>query len=160
MGRRRLHEVVLMRIWTVLLFVLYATRLPVASPAASHDADVATTLQRLERFKFDAQQHGDIVILDAMLDGALIWVDEDGALSTKAAHLEGLRNSSARPVRVVPESMTVKVFDGVAIVFGIYDKRGVKAGHPYHQRCRFIDTWVFKNGRWLCIAATATSAIS
>jgi hypothetical protein len=32
----------------------------------------------------------------------------------------------------------------------------VKRGKPYQRDGRFIDTWAFKKGAWVCVAAQAT----
>jgi hypothetical protein len=56
--------------------------------------------------------------------------------------------------------MTVKVFVNAATVIGIYDETGREGGHTFHRRCRFIDTWAWKKGKWVCIAVTATPVIS
>lgn len=149
-----------MKVWIVLLCVFYAASVSGADSATKGVTDVETALLRVEHRKFDAQRHKDTVFLNTMLDDAIIWVDQNGALSTKAAYLASLHDPRIQILRVVPESMTVKVFDGIAIVAGIYDETGLKAGHSYHRRCRFIDTWAFKKGKWVCIAATMTSAKS
>jgi hypothetical protein len=56
--------------------------------------------------------------------------------------------------------MSVRGFGHLAVVFGIYEEKGIRNGQPYRQRCRFVDTWAFKKTGWKLIASTATSAIS
>ena len=147
------------KVGTVLLFVICGTLVAGASPN-NDSRDVEVILLHLERLKFDAQQRKDTAAFGTMLDDALLWVEPNGALRTKAAYLAGLHDPTRQLQRISPESMTVKVFAAVAIVVGIYDDKGVKVGRAYHQRCRFIDTWAFKKGEWVCIPATATPAIS
>lgn len=149
-----------MNVRTVLLCLICGAPLFAADAGKNDPSGIEIVLRRLEHLKFDAQQRKDTTAFGSMLDDAIIWVEPSGTLTTKAAYLAGLRDPNRQLLRVLPESMTVKVFDGVAIVVGIYDERGVKAGHPYHVRCRFIDTWAFKKATWVCIAATATSVIS
>lgn len=136
----------------------------VAAPVAGLDTDrytdIAATLRALEVLKFEAQQHKNISGLDSMLDNGLMWVTPAGELLTKAAYLASLQGPGVTELRISLEPMSIRIFDGLAIIVGIYSETGMKAGHPYHQRCRFIDTWAFKNGKWVCIAATATSTIA
>ena len=149
-----------MKVRMLLLCVLCAASLSGADSDTNDVTSVETALLRMEHLKFEAQRHKDSGALDAMLDDAILWVNRNGTLSTKAAYLAGVRDPSIQILRMVPDSMTVKVFEGTAIVAGIYDERGLKNAHSYHQRARFIDTWTFKKGTWVCIAATATSAIT
>ena len=124
-----------------------------------HDANVTIALVTLERLKFEAQQSKDNAALNVMLDDAAMLADPDGTLRSKSEYLAGLRQSNATLQRISPESTTVIVFEQTAIVIGVYQEKGIEASHPYHRRCRFIDTWAFKKGRWLCIASTATSTV-
>lgn len=144
----------------VLLCILCAARGRASDQSANRNSDIASVLLSLERSKFSALQQADTAVLNAIFDDALMLVDSNGDLSAKAGYLEALRSSGTHLLRVVPESMTVKVFTGMAIVVGIYNETEMKAGHITHRRCRFIDTWQFKDGKWVCIAATATSAIA
>lgn len=144
----------------ILLCILCVSSGRASDQASERDSDIAFVLLSLERSKFRALQQADTDVLNAIFDDALMLVDSNGELSAKAAYLEALRNSATIPLHVVPESMTAKAFGSMAIVVGIYNETEMKAGHPIHRRCRFIDTWQFKNGKWVCIAATATSAIS
>jgi len=128
--------------------------------APNRDEDVATTLVGLERSKFSAQQQKDTAGLNSIFDDGLMWVDQKGTLLTKAAYLVALHDARQTVSRIAPETMTVKVFASVAIVIGIYDETGLDGSHAFHRRCRFIDTWTWKKGKWVCIAATSTSTIS
>ena len=123
------------------------------------DTDVAIALRTLERLKFEAQQSKDNAALNVMLDDAAMLADPDGTLRTKSEYLAGLRPFDATVQRISPESITVIVFEQTAIVVGVYQEKGIEANHQFHRRCRFIDTWAFKKGRWVCIASTATSTV-
>ena len=149
-----------MKVCTTLLCLICVAPFFAADPGKNDPSDIEVVLLRLEHLKFDAQQRKDTAALGSMLDDAIMWVEPNGALTTKAAYLAAFHDPSRQLLRIVPQSMQVNVFDGVAIVVGIYDERSLKAGRPYHVRCRFIDTWAFKQGTWICIAATATSVIS
>jgi ketosteroid isomerase-like protein len=142
---------------TGILFV--AAALGVAQEAAQ-SSPAATEVRRLERSKFDALARKDNAALDALFDNALLLVDADGALWTKAEYLANRQNPNSRLLQIVPETMASQVFGEVVIVVGIYAERGMDSGHPYQRRARFVDTWTRKKGKWVCIAATATSAIS
>lgn len=141
----------------VLLCILCGGRTRASDQAADLNSDVAPLLLSLERSKFRALQQADTAVLNAIFDDGLMMVDSNGGLSAKTSYLEAVHNSATNSLHIVPESMTVKAFGGLAIVVGIYNESGMKAGHATHRRYRFIDTWQFKNGKWVCIAATATS---
>ena len=49
-----------------------------------------------------------------------------------------------------------KVFETTATVAGIHHGTGVHANKLYQRRGRFIDTWIFENQTWVCVAAQAT----
>ena len=149
-----------MKILVILLSVFFSPIFVASCYATEHDTDVATIVLSLERSRFSAQQNNELGVLNALFDDSVMLVDHDGTLLTKAAYLENFRDSNKRRGKVVPESMVVQVFPRMAIVVGIYSDQGVVGGHAYHRRCRFIDTWAFKNGAWVCIAATETSVIS
>jgi ketosteroid isomerase-like protein len=121
---------------------------------------LAAKVRDLEYARFDAQHRKDNLALDAMFDNALVWVEPDGVQLTKADYLAKLRKPDINVTEINPESMTVRAHGTTAVVVGIYRERGVKDGQAYALRARFMDTWAFKNGKWLCIAAAATSSIS
>jgi hypothetical protein len=46
----------------------------------------------------------------------------------------------------------------VAVVAGVYHAKGSYKGKPFDHYGRFTDTWVYLNGKWLCVASH-TSAL-
>ena len=52
--------------------------------------------------------------------------------------------------------MSARVYGGTAIVIGIYRVKGVDKGKPYQRSGRFTDTWVNRNGLWVCVASQYT----
>jgi len=143
---------------TLALAILCATVAMVSAQETS--SDLPAKIRELELARFDAQQRKDNRTLDAMLDNALVWVEPDGVQWTKADYLANLHSNDGTILEIAPESISVRVFAGIAIAVGIYHERAVNDGRPFVQRARFIDTWTFKRGKWVCIAATATSTIS
>jgi len=142
----------------VLLIFGCVTFLTGASGESERDSDVASKVRSLEGLKFEAQKERNLAALDALFDDGLMWVDANGNLSTKAGYMERIHQSASSQLRI--ESMTVRVFDQMAIVVGIYDEGGIRNNRPSRQRCRFIDTWTLKRDKWVLIAATATSTIT
>lgn len=148
---------VLLTIWLILL-LLECRPLLTAAAASDLDSNVASKVRSLELLKFEAQRERNVAALDSLFDDGLMWVNAGGVLSTKAGYMASLRLSSNTQLRI--ESLNVKVLGQMAVVVGIYDESGVRNNRPYHQRCRFIDTWTLKRDKWMLIAATATATIS
>jgi ketosteroid isomerase-like protein len=55
--------------------------------------------------------------------------------------------------------MSVHIFGNAAIATGVFRAKGVENGKPYVRRERFVDTWVFKGGKWTCVATNATPVL-
>lgn len=149
-----------MKTIAIVLAIICSTTAMIPGQQINSDSGLAAKVRNVEYSRFEAQRRKDNLALDALFDNALVLVEPNGAQLTKADYLASLRKPSLSVVEIVPESMTVRTRGTTAVVVGIYHERGVKDGRAYALRARFMDTWVFKNGKWLCIAATATSSIS
>ena len=110
-----------------------------------------------------AYKSGDIKALDAILDDAIVLVNDDGSIQTKAEFLGSVKASapdpSAQQQQVAPEAFKVQVFGNVAIATGVMRVKGVEGGKPYTRRERFVDTWLFKHGTWVCVGTDATPVL-
>jgi len=118
------------------------------------EATVGTKILALEHAWNQAETFKDMKALDALFDNALVYVDPDGTLLTKAEFL--LRVQAGPVQQVVTQSMMVHVLGNTAIVTGIYQANEIKHGKSTILRGRFVDTWMYRDSTWVCVAAQAT----
>jgi ketosteroid isomerase-like protein len=68
-------------------------------------------------------------------------------------------HAAAQEQQVSPESLNVHLFGTTAIATGVMRVKGVEGGKPYTRRERFVDTWVYKSGAWVCVGTDATPVL-
>jgi len=121
----------------------------------SDDPDAASKILALERVgKLQACENKDLRTLDALLDDAFVHVDPEGRLLTKAEVLAYIQ--SLKSLQFATDAMVVQLHGNTAIVTGLYRVKGIERGKPFVRRGRFVDTWLYKNGRWVTIASLST----
>jgi hypothetical protein len=104
-----------------------------------------------------AEEKSDVRALDLIFDNSMIYIDEDGALLSKAQFLARIRNSRTQMQSLVTQTIGVRIFgDEMAVVVGSYRARGVEHNKPYLREGRFMDTWVLRGGAWICVVAQST----
>jgi hypothetical protein len=79
-----------------------------------------------------------------------------GRFKSKADFLSSIKGPTANEEQVAPESLTVRLFGNTAIAIGVIAVKTKQNGKPVTRRERFIDTWLNRNGNWVCIATDAT----
>jgi ketosteroid isomerase-like protein len=126
------------------------------------DADVKSKVAALEQLWNQAYKSGDVKALDTILDNAIVLVNDDGSVQTKKEFLASV-SAPAQPVaqqqQVAPESLEVHVFGTTAIATGVMRVKGVENGKSYTRRERFVDTWIYKGGTWVCVGTDATPVV-
>ena len=140
--------------WTAVMLLLAS----VATLSAQSDSDAAarTKVIALEKAWNQAYKIGDTKALGSLLDDAIVLIQDDGSMQSKAEFLAGVKLTSANEEQVAPESLNVHVFGQTAIAVGVFAAKGNHGGKPYVRRERFVDTWILKNGNWVCVATNAT----
>ena len=126
-------------------------------PIRAQDTEIAAARSKvlaLEHVWNQAEGSKDLKALDSIFDNALIYVDSDGSLLSKAEFLSRVKSASVE--QVTTQSMTVQMFDNTAVVTGTYQAIEFKNNKPVISRGRFIDTWALRNSVWVCVAAQAT----
>jgi ketosteroid isomerase-like protein len=128
---------------------------------AQEDAEriVQSKIIALEKAWNQAYKLADKRALDRILDVRIVLINDDGSQQSKAAFLASIKKSNSQEQQVAPESMTVNVFGNIAISTGVFRAKGVEAGKPYVRRERFVDTWIYKGGNWVCVATNATPVL-
>jgi ketosteroid isomerase-like protein len=124
--------------------------------AQDDEATARAQVLGLEKAWNQAYKAGDIKALSAILDNSLVLVEDDGSLKTKSEFLASVKAASVNEEQVAPESLTVRVFGSTAVAIGVIAVKESKGSKTVVHRERFIDTWIYKNGTWICIATDAT----
>jgi ketosteroid isomerase-like protein len=142
-----------------LMVFLFAMTLSALAQDTS-DAATKSKIAALEGAWNQAYKSGDTKALDALLDNAIVLVNDDGSVQTKKEFLESVKPpgspTGSQEQQVAPESMSVRVFGNTAIATGIFRAKGMEGKKSYVRRERFIDTWIYKDGHWVCVATDAT----
>jgi ketosteroid isomerase-like protein len=142
--------------FAILVGLLLGSAHPFAPPQEGLDPGALTKVLALEHAWNEAEQNKDTKSMSALFDDAVVYVDYDGTLRTKAEFLSRVKAEASQPEQEITESMTGRAFGAAVVVTGVYVAKGVENGKPYVRRGRFVDTWAFKDGRWLCVASQAT----
>ena len=144
-----------MRVAIALLFVLFATVLLV-SMQSSPDAAIQTKIIALEKAWNQAYKRADTRALNLILDDHIVLINDDGSTQTKSEFLSSIKQINVQEQQVSPESMSVRVYGTTAIATGVFRAKGIESGRHYVRHERFVDTWLLKEGNWVCIATNAT----
>jgi ketosteroid isomerase-like protein len=127
-----------------------------AVPVHAQDTvDAESKVGTLERLWGEAAQIRDVKALESIFDDSLVYVHIDGRLMTKAQVLADTKAASA--VDIVVQSSIAQAHGNTVIVTGVLQLKGVERGKPYLRHGRFIDTWVYEEGHWLCVASMTTA---
>jgi ketosteroid isomerase-like protein len=147
-----------MRLTCFLLALLCATAV-LGWAQEDSDTAVQSKIIALEKAWNQAYKLGDIRALDTLLEDRIVLINDDGTVQTKAEFLAGVKPSKSQEQQVAPESMKVHVFGNTAVATGVFRAKGVEGGKPYVRRERFVDTWVYTSGKWVCVATNATPVL-
>ena len=143
-----------MRQWLVL--ALFATALLPAQAQQREASAEESKILALENAWNRAEEQKDFRTLNLLMDESLVYVDWDGTRMDKAQFIASIRAPELHPAQIVNESQEAHVFGDSAIVTGVYREKGTNKGKSYLRRGRFTDTWVYRNGTWVCVASQST----
>lgn len=149
------------RFFISVVFVCAAAALVTAQ--SDTDSTAKSKIAALEQSWNQAYKSGDTKALESILDDGIVLVNDDGSVQTKAEFLASVKSSTsqtnAQQQQVAPESLTVHVYGTVAIATGVMRVKGVDGGKSYTRRERFVDTWIYKGGNWVCVGTNATPVL-
>lgn len=138
----------------VILYVLCLTAsVAIAQSSAPNSHGNEALLIALENAWNQAQLHHDSKALDSLVAENFISTDNDGILSTKAQFLADNKDPAYAPSVMANSEEKVFLYENAAVVAGIYHAKGQYKGKAFDHYGRFTDTWVFTNGKWLCVAS-------
>jgi ketosteroid isomerase-like protein len=137
---------------SILLILFVSANAQTILPVDSQEA----RLLSLESAWNQAVQAKDVKAINSLMDQDLVSIDYDGSMMNKAQYMASVSAPAVRLEHVVNDSMQVQVYGQSAVVFGVYLEKGVKNRKAFVHRERFVDTWINRNGAWLCVASQST----
>ena len=121
--------------------------------AQKTDNSQESKLLVLEHIWNEAQVNRDAPVLDALVGDRFTNTEYDGEVSNKAKFLADIRDPQFKPASMNVDGMKVTFYQNTAVVIGDYHAKGTYMGKVYDHSGRFTDTWVFENGKWVCVAS-------
>jgi hypothetical protein len=132
--------------------------IPAASPAPDQDhGDIASKLEALEQRWEGSYVTHDISVIEELVADDFVGTSSSGKVGNKAMIISEAKKDKNVYTSAVSGDMIVHSFaPNVAVVTGIARETGkTPAGKAFSQAYRFTDTWVERNGKWQCVAASA-----
>jgi len=116
-------------------------------------SDDASKLIALENLWNQMQLNHDASAMEKMIDENFVLTDYDGSLLNKTQFLVSIKDSSVQLTQEMSEGMKLHEHGSTVIVTGATREKGSQNGKPFAHNGRFTDTWMKKDGRWVCIAS-------
>jgi ketosteroid isomerase-like protein len=133
---------------TILLLAPVAITQDSSSTAGDESKIIA-----LENLWNQMQINHDADAMAKMLDDDFVLTDYDGSVMNKVQFLDSIRDKSDVLTVEVSESMRLHPHGTTVVVVGATHEKGTSKGKPYAHNGRFTDTWIKKNGQWICVAS-------
>jgi ketosteroid isomerase-like protein len=122
---------------------------PIYSQAGSDESKIIA----LENLWNQMQLHHDAGAMEKILDADFVLTDYDGAVLSKSQFLASVRDVSDQLTVEVSEDMKLHRHGDTVIVTGATHEKGTAKSKHFEHKGRFTDTWIQKNGEWLCVAS-------
>lgn len=137
---------------SILLMVFVCANAQTILPIDPQEARVLS----LENDWNRAVQEKDTKAINSLMDVDLVSIDYDGSVMNKEQYIASVSAPAIHLDHVVNDSMQVQIYGRSAVVVGVYLEKGAKNGKRFVHRERFVDTWINRNGAWLCVASQST----
>ncbi len=135
-----------------LIFLLVLSSVPLEQIPAKAEGD-ETKIIALENLWNQMQINHDAEAMGKMLDSDFVLTDYDGTVMSKGQFLASVRDTSNQLTVEVSTDMKLHRHGDTVIVVGATREKGMEKGKLYTHQGRFTDTWIKKDGQWLCIAS-------
>ena len=150
-------RIVAPRIQGALVAVLVACASVHPRSSMSPETAVASSALGAERDRFAAMTARDFVALDTLLADDLLYTHTSGVAETKAQFLTSLRSGRIVYVGISPTDMEVlPLADTAAVITGRSHMRLHGAAADVEFDIRFLDVFVRRANRWVCVRWQST----
>jgi hypothetical protein len=147
-----MHNCVAGTLTTVVAWAAMAA-VPASLVAQVPPDTIAQDLIALEQQWNDAILRNDRTAAAAFMAEEWTEITSDGSVLTRAEDLDELVGGyHATSLRL--SEIAVHVYDNAAVASGISDEQSSYRGKDTSGRFRWMDVWVRRAGRWVCVAST------
>jgi ketosteroid isomerase-like protein len=134
----------------ILSFIVFSVQFQQQPQSSQGDEQRIIALENIwnqVQIKHDADAMG------TMLHPDFVFTDYDGTVMSKAPFLASIRDASNKLSLEVSDDMKLHRFGDTVVVTGATHEKGTLKGKPYEHYGRFTDTWIKRNGEWICVAS-------
>lgn len=139
-----------------LLFLLAALAAPHAARAQLTVKSDQEILVQLERDWVAALQRNDVAFVESVLADEFVATYADGSRADRKRELQLVAEFNQQVDKWTVDEFTVKVFRDTAVVWFTQRLVGPIQGKPTEIVTRYMDVFVMRDGRWLCVASQST----
>jgi hypothetical protein len=113
-------------------------------------------LEQLERDWIDALKRNDADFVDTVLAPEFVSTFADGSRGDRAHELQEVKNFNQQVDEWSVGEFTVKVYNETAVVWFTQRMVGPVQGKPTEIVTRYMDVFVNRDGKWLCVGSQST----
>src|SRR5882757_2655024 len=137
----------------ILAALLFSTA-PLAQDKSASGDEIQIRL--LEHAWNQAEAKQEVKGVASLLADSLVYTDYDGSFMNKSEYMKWVAAPAQKADHLFDEGLKVQVYGDAAVVTGVYRESGTNKGKAYVVRSRYTDTWIRRNGVWLCVASHST----
>ena len=135
------------------LIVLAGLAAAAGSSSSEPQSDDASKIVAMENLWNQMQLNHDAAAMEKMLDDDFVLTDYDGSLLNKSQFLESVKDPSIKLTMEMSEGMKLHQHGITVVITGATREKGTQNGKAFAHNGRFTDTWIKKDGKWLCVAS-------
>ncbi|HET9804552.1 MAG TPA: nuclear transport factor 2 family protein [Candidatus Acidoferrum sp.] len=136
------------------LLAIFACLLVLTVPSGgAPQSEDASKLIALENLWNQMQLAHDATAMEKMIDENFVLTDYDGSVLSKTQFLASIKDTSIQLAQEMSEGMKLHEHGSTVIVTGATREKGTQNGKAFAHSGRFTDTWMKKNGQWVCVAS-------
>jgi hypothetical protein len=135
-------------IWSFLL----CCAVPVLAQRNPHAGDESQIIALEHSWNQAELQHAPSA-LDLLLSENFVITQPDGSLMNKQQFKTSVADKTYHYDVLTSGDFKVRILGNTAVVTGSYHEKGKDKHVPFDRWGRFTDTWLFQDGKWVCVAS-------
>ena len=113
-------------------------------------------LEQLERDWVEALHRNDVDFVNNVLAPEFVSTYDDGSRGHRVQELRLVKEFNRQVDKWAIDEVTVRVFNETAVVWFTQRMVGPVQGKPFEIVTRYMDVFVNRDGKWLCVASQST----